>query len=135
MREPEEKITVVLLEPGKLARVAEIDSSFEGMQNAVKGNIESAYYFDEDVCLICNDEGKINGMPLNRTVYGQDKEMLDIIAGTAFICGCSGENFSSLSKEQLTNYQEQFKYPERFFRGNNEIQPIPYKPKNKEVER
>ena len=78
---------------------------------------------EEPVCIVCNEEGKINGPPLNRAVYAEPDrgEMLDIIAGTFFICDRSGENFGSLSSEQLRRYTEQFKYPERFFRMDNEI--------------
>ena len=38
-----EKIKVVLLEPGKLARAAEIDASLAGMQKTVGGLIEPFY--------------------------------------------------------------------------------------------
>ena len=56
------------------------------------------------------------------------QSMLDIIAGTFFICDCSGENFGSLSSEQLRRYTEQFKYPERFFRMDNEIRAVLFLP-------
>lgn len=128
-------IQVVLLEPDKLAQVIEIDASLSGMQKIVGGCIEGYYPFAEKVCMVVNDEGKINGMPLNRAVYGENKEMLDIIAGTAFLCDCSGENFASLSDEQLKRYAAQFKYPERFYRVNGDIKAVPYKPKQKEYER
>ena len=35
-----ERIKVVLFEPGKVAREAEIDATLEGMQNVVGGNID-----------------------------------------------------------------------------------------------
>lgn len=54
----EKRIKVVLLEPGKLARAAEIDASLEGMQKIVGGMIEGFYPFEEEVCIVCNDEGK-----------------------------------------------------------------------------
>lgn len=47
-------IKVVLLEPGKLARTADIDSSLEGMQRVVGGDIEAYYPFEEQVCVVCN---------------------------------------------------------------------------------
>lgn len=124
------EITVVLLEPGKLARAATIEASLESYQKTVGGYIEVYYPFEESVCIVCNEEGKINGLPLNRAVYaGSDREeMLDIIAGTFFICDCSGENFGSLSPKQLRRYTEQFKYPERFFRAGNDIKAVPYIP-------
>jgi len=66
----ERRIKVVLLEPGKIARAVEIDASLENMQRIVGGYIEAYYPFEEQVCIVCNDEGKINGMALNRAVYG-----------------------------------------------------------------
>ena len=50
----DDKIRVILLEPNKLARVAEIDHSLEGMQQVVKGYIEAVYPFEEEVCIVCN---------------------------------------------------------------------------------
>ena len=64
----EKKIKVVLLEPGKLARTAEIDASLAGMQKVVGGLIEPFYPFEEQVCIVCNEESKINGMRPNRSV-------------------------------------------------------------------
>ena len=43
----EKKIKVVLLEPGKLARTAEIGTSLEDLQKIVDGLIEAYYPFEE----------------------------------------------------------------------------------------
>lgn len=123
-------ILVILLEPGKLARQADIDASLEGMQGVVGGYIEAIYPFEEQVCIVCNEEGKLSGLPLNRAVY-QENEMIDIIAGTCFICDCSGENFGSLSSEQLEKFKKQFLYPEQFFKVNDEIKAVKYNPTEK----
>lgn len=124
------EIHVVLLEPGKLARPAAIDASLESYQKIVGGMIEAFYPFEEPVCIVCNEEGKLDGLPLNRAVYADPsrREMLDIIAGTCFICDCSGEDFGSLSPEQLRRYTEQFKFPQKFFRVGDEIKAVPYLP-------
>ena len=119
---------VVLLEPNKFAKAAEIGTELSDLQKVVGGYIEAAYFFNEDVCLICNEEGKIRGLPLNRGVYDEDKKLVDIIAGTAFICDCSGENFGSLNDEQLKKYTKQFRNPERFIKLNGEVKGIPFKP-------
>ena len=129
-----EKIKVVMLRPGKLAKVEEIGTKLEDLQAVVEGMIEPAYYFPDPVCLVVNDEGKINGMPLNRGVRDKEGNLIDIIAGPAFICDCSGENFASLSDEMLKKYSEEFKYPEKFFRINDEIRGVKYSP-NREHER
>jgi len=100
---------VVIVEPNKSARIEEIDFSLESMQKVVGGSIEQLCPFDEDVCIVCNEEGKIRGLPLNRPIY-MDGVLVDIICGTFFICDCSGEDFSALSEEQLKKYSEIYKY-------------------------
>jgi len=72
-KKQENTIRVVLLEPGKVARVADIDSSLQGMQRVVGGTIEAYYPFDEEVCIVCNDDGKVSGMPLNRAIHEEEK--------------------------------------------------------------
>ena len=130
----EDKITVVFLEPGKLARIEQIDASLEGLQGAVGGYIEAMYPFEEQVCVICNEEGKINGIPWNRAIR-MDGQILDVIAGPFFICDCRGENFGSLSAEPQRRYLKLFKYPERVMTINGEIASIPYNPTPKGKER
>ena len=123
-----ETIRVVLCEPGKYARIADIDSSLEGLQAAVGGGlIEAVYPFDEPVCIVCNEEGKINGMTLNRAIKENGK-IQDIIAGSFFICGCDTERFSSLTEKQQQTYLKKFHYPEQFARINGEIRSMCYKP-------
>ena len=126
----EEKIRVVYCEPGKTAKIAEIGTSLADLQQAVGGFIEPYYPFEEAVCIVCNDEGKFNGMRPNRAVRNEDGRIEDIIFGPFFICDCSTENFGSLSDEQLQRYAEQFRYPEHFFRDINdgEIKAVRYDP-------
>lgn len=126
-------IRVVLVEPGKLARIAKVGTTLDAMQRTVGGDIEAYYPFEEQVCIVCNEEGKINGLPLNRAIRDADTgDIADIIAGTFFICDCSGECFGSLSTEQQKRYQEKYRLPERFFRSRDGIESAPYKPQNRE---
>ena len=68
-----ETIRVVLLEPGKEARITEVDSSLSGLQRAVNGWIEAIDLpGDEDALLVCNEEGKNDGLPLNRAIREPD---------------------------------------------------------------
>lgn len=126
--ENEKKIKVVLLEPGKLARAVEIDASLAGMQKVVGGLIEPFYPFEEQVCIVCNEESKINGMRPNRSVKNDDGAMVDFIFGSAFICDCRGENLDSLSDEQIDRYGKMFRYPEHLARVNGTLFGIPYRP-------
>lgn len=101
---------VVICEPGRYARVAEIEPTLTAEQQVVGGLIDCVYPWPNDMAaLVCNDEGKLNGLPLNRAL-----EDYDVIAGTFFICGISGENFCSLTEEQTARYLQKFRAPEVF---------------------
>ena len=80
-------MTVLLIEPGKTPRHTEIDGTLEGMQQVVGGYIQAIYPFEDPVALICNEEGKLLGLPLNRALKDGDGDIYDIIAGTFFLCG------------------------------------------------
>ena len=118
-------IRVVLLEPEKEARVVEINPSLQSMQSVVGGLIEAVYPFEEQVCIVCNEEGKLQGLPLNRALRDADGHIYDIIAGTAFLCDCSGEDFGSLTDAQVAKYLALFKHPEAFVSVNGCIVAIP----------
>ena len=231
-------LSLLLRSISKVKRQINPKLQIDGMQRIVSGYIEQFCPFEECVAFICNEEGKIDGLPLNRAireedtiqemsygemtelfrtaernkkhltgyvVFSQDsfsepypetartymvssdnkafqpnmggysiftsaidssdpmvrlesymaaekggkdgrkvercymrepgKEILDIIAGTCFICDCSGENFASLSPEQLNRYMAKYRYPEKFVRINGEIEAIPLKHNNKDFER
>ena len=88
---------VLMVEPHKNAYESDIGNDLKSMQEAVGGSIEAAYFFEEPVALVCNEEGKINGLELNRSVRNEDNEIMDIVVGTFFICGLNEDNFDSLT--------------------------------------
>ena len=129
-------ISVVMCEPGKKAYITEIGTQLSDLQKAVGGDIEAYYPFEAEECIVCCDEGKINGSSPCRAVYNNENgEMMDIIFGKFFICDCSGENFASLGKEQKEKYLALFDKPERFFRTDGEIKAVKYDPPKADKER
>lgn len=109
-------MTVLLIEPGKTPRHMEIDGSLTGMQQVVGGYIQAIYPFEDPVALVCNEEGKLLGLPLNRVLKDGDGDIYDIIAGTFFLCGAplDSESFTSLEAVYLDKYQQLFACPEVF---------------------
>lgn len=120
-REVQKGMTVIACYPGKTAQVVEIDGSLKGMQNFVGGYIEPIYPFSDPVAIVCNEEGKINRMELNRALYTEDGTMFDIVAGPMFICGLGEEDFTALQGELLEKYMDKFKHPEVFVKIGNDI--------------
>lgn len=111
---------ILLVEPGEVPRQAEIDPSLKSMQRIVGGCIQAIYPFEESVALICNEEGKLSGLPLNRALRMPDTgEIYDIIAGTFFLCAApaESESFCGLTEEQVERYSELFRTPEFFLGG------------------
>lgn len=101
-------------EPGKEAQIVEIDNKLEALQAAVEGYIEAYYPYPDEIAIICNEEGKINGMDPNRAIYTESGELADIICGPFLIVGLSPDNFASLSDDLALKYYERFKEPETF---------------------
>ncbi|MCR5636197.1 MAG: DUF3846 domain-containing protein [Clostridiales bacterium] len=131
----ENRIKVLMVEPGKKAYEKEIGTSLKEMYAALDCDcIQTFYPYSDLVVLVVDDEGKINGSRPNRAVYGENGEMIDIICGKFFICDCSTDEFKSLPKNMMEKYKQQFLLPERFCRINGEILATKYDPA-KEVSR
>ena len=127
-------MTVIAIEPGKKPYVQEIQSGLESLQKEVGGDIQAIYPYDDPVAIICNEEGKLNGLPLNRALYTEDGEMFDITAGNIIICGLGEEDFASLQGELLEKYLEKFKHPETFIKIGNDILAIKLPEEQKQTE-
>ena len=72
----ENKISVLLIEPNKYPKMIEIEDTLEAMQSVVGGDIEEYMPFDDEVAIICNEEGKFNGMQPNRCLLYTSKKTL-----------------------------------------------------------
>ena len=126
----EEMIKVILCKPGEKATVTEIGDSLESMQEAVGGWIEEYMPFEDEVAIVCNEEGKINGLPLNRAITDEDGQLQDIIAGDFFIAYApmASEKFLSMPEELEKKYLDKFEMPEMFYRDNGSIKTVKYDP-------
>ena len=121
---------ILLVEPGKRPVLKEIDGSLKSMQEIVGGTIQALYPFEEPVALICNDEGKLIGLELNRGLRDEHGEIYDVMAGTFLVVGLSEDSFTSLTPEQVQKYTEHFKQPEQFISLNGQIIALPVEPEN-----
>lgn len=97
----------LLVEPNTEPRAIEIDGSLASMQALVGGLIEAVYPFEDSVALICNDEGKLTGLPQNRPLkHPETGEIYDIVCGPFFLCSApsDSENFESLPEKFIEKY-------------------------------
>ena len=115
-------MNVLVVEPGYLPYEKEIKDGadhLEQMQAIVGGLIEPIYPYHEEVAIVCNEEGLINGLPFNRSVPGG----YGGVFGTFFICGLGEEDFCSLPPKLMERFKREFKSSEILlgFEGNEAV--------------
>ena len=101
-------MNVLVVEPMKAPYAKEIDGSLESMQQLVGGYIEAVYPFKDPIALVCNDEGKLMGLPPNRLLRDDSGQPYDIVCGTFFVVGLSRDNFKSLPDKYMAKYAKLF---------------------------
>ena len=118
---------VLVVRPMEMPAVQEIDHTLSAMQELVGGTIQAVYPFDDPVALVCNDEGKLLGLPLNRALRDEEGQIYDVIAGTFFICGAAedSDSFTSLTDEQVAYWLKRFAKPEFFVSVNGKLICVP----------
>ncbi len=117
----ETNITVLMVEPGKNPTLTTIQNDLDSLQQAVsigadhQGLIE-IIGIDDNVCILCNEEGKIIGLEPNRRFYN------DILCGVFYITGEDDEgNLASLPSDMQEKYSKLFWEPENI--DPNDIEP------------
>ena len=109
---------VLVVESGFAPYEKEINGLSQ-MQETVGGLIQAIYPFEEEVAVVCNEEGILLGMPFNRSMEGG----YGGVFGTFFVCGLGEEDFCSLTPEQMETYRRQFRHAEILLgiRGNDPV--------------
>lgn len=103
---PDNLIRALYVEPGKSPVVVEVQNELRSLQHAVQGLIELVP-LDRKTLLICNEEGKLQGMQGNRRL-----ENGSVIAGPFLIVRDGGSDFASLTDHQTEQYMDKFREPQ-----------------------
>ena len=101
---------VIIVKPFTNPYVKEIKGDLKSMQTVVGGYIQAIYPFDDEVALVCNEEGKINGLLPNRYLLDRNIGIVDCICGDFFLCyaPCDSENFESMPDNLIDKYVAKF---------------------------
>ena len=118
-------MNVLMVEPGKAPYETQIGDDLRSMQAVVGGYIQAVYPYEELVALICNEDGKLDGLPLNRALRDSDGDIYDIVAGKFFIVGLGPNDFTDLPHDLAEQFAEQFRQPEMFMRVDGKIVAAP----------
>lgn len=128
----EDRITVLVCEVGKYPYTKEIDNELKALRKEIGGGyIQVTYPWTDTAAIVCDDEGKINGLEPNRGLrtdgknFGTaDGELYDVVAGTFLVVGLDNDEceFVSLTDKQIEHYSELFRYPEFFYEVNGKLE-------------
>ena len=126
----QEKLKVLMVEPQKKPYAAEIPAGLKGLQMAVGGYIEAVYPYEDPVALVCNEEGKLLGLDLNRALRDENGHIYDVLAGTFLVVGLGDEDFASLPDDLMEKFEQKFHTPEEFFQVGNRlvVRPMDVRP-------
>ncbi len=112
---------ILIVEPGKHPREADIENSLESLQKTVGGYIEALYPYDDRIAIVCDEEAKLKSdTQWNRML----PECRDIIKGTFFICGLGDEDFTDIPPEMAEKYKKRFWNIEHFITTPHGLLPI-----------
>jgi len=112
------KIKVYSMPVGEKGRIKEIENTLESFQKEVGGYIEILSIDKEcTLDLVCNEEGKINNLPLNRA-WLFEGEVVEVIAGNCFITRHDKDGGSaSIEESDVPKIEETLKQMVGIFGG------------------
>ena len=100
----------ILLAPGEAGVIMDIPNELHALQKAVDGYIE-VLPLRGGLIAIINEEGRINGLPFNRAVYGRQMDPVDFIFGNVIVCGDAGEEFRGLTEDEVKTLLDKHRDP------------------------
>ena len=101
---------VIVVRCGKEPVVENLENKLEAMQKLVGGYIQEVFPWNDNVVLVCNEEGKLIGLRPNRVLTDENGKAYDIVYGTFFLCYAppSSANFKSLPDKLIPKYLAKF---------------------------
>ena len=111
---------ILIVEPDRHPRIAEIPHTLKAMQQTVGGYIEITYPWSDPIALVCDEEGLLKQLPFNRLVAPGSA-----IFGTFFLCGIGEEELTDLPEELADKYMRMLYNPEVLVRTNTGYIALP----------
>lgn len=93
---------VLYKKPGEAPEIREVENDLKPLQELVGGYIETVRV--GEVTIICNEEGKNKGLPINFLVNANG--YIDAIVGPAIFCRSEGFDFTDIQDEDVKAIKE-----------------------------
>ena len=111
---------VLIVEPGKHPRRADIVHTLESLQAVVDGYIEVTYPWKDKIGRVCNEEGLLRQLPFNRLVAPNNA-----IFGTFLLCGLGEEDLTDLPDEMAYKYMKILYHPQILIQTTDGVSVLP----------
>lgn len=125
MSKSKKELDVLLVKPNEYPQKVTIGTELKDLQETVGGTIATVYPFADPVAIVCNDEGKLLGLPMNRALRDEHGQTYDVLTGSFLVVGLGKEDFASLSPELAQKYEEHFHQPETFVKLGSHLVILP----------
>lgn len=102
-------IKILLVKPQTQPEIKEINNDLETLQKLVDGYIE-AVQLTSSHTLICNEDGKLIGLPFNREVIIQNRIAHQIVGDFIVTKHNSEGDFISLTDNEVNNFTRIFSF-------------------------
>ena len=99
-----------MVEPRRDPYISMIPNSLDTFQHVVGGPIE-VVGSEPSIKIICDEKGKLKGYGACKGLALSDGSIYDYLYGTLIVIGVEGENFRSLTDEELSLYLEKMSLP------------------------
>ena len=100
-------MTAIIKPPGQPAFTREIENSLKALQDLVGGYIEPVR-LSGGICMIVNEEGKLQNLPVNQTATDLSAAYNDVIVGNAILLGTTDEDFIGLTERAAQNIMKKW---------------------------
>lgn len=97
---------IVVCKTGAAPEIREIGQEDQSAMQEIVGGCIEVVRLSQVLCLVCNDEGAINGMPLNRIILNERVDGSPLgalnIHGDFFVCQYDGPDLTSIPKRRIS---------------------------------
>lgn len=107
----QKEIVVLMVKPGESPKLTTLTNTLDNLQKAVSIDASSQglieiLSLEKDVCILCNEEGKLIGLEPNRRLGN------DILVGVFYVTGQDKNgNLMSLPETKIPKYAKLFEKP------------------------
>ena len=123
----DQPIQVLIVKPYFRPYGATVCPKLHSMQDIVGGYIQVVHdgLLNDDAVIVCNEEGKLAGLPANRALRDSEAKVQDVLHGTFMVVGTAGEDFKSLTPRQFADWKDRFLYCEQMIYFDDKIVAVP----------